>query len=217
MTALRNLRVRRGFAATAFITVGLTAGLNLLAVTAQAEPPATTTAARFSTPGEACVFDAPTGMDLSHTGQTLIGHVGWGYQVPGTNQYIFGATETIKSTNPLTLNTSKVVWHDQGSRGKMFMTFRSGSHLGGPGYYRSAECATITNSSVTSASNAVKDVENNHYSLVQLPLFWKGNCMDDTYEILTAYGAKLPSPKWPVSDWFPNDWFVAIDWIGMSL
>jgi hypothetical protein len=34
----------------------------------------------------------------------------------------------------------------------------------------------------------------------------KHNCMNDTYDVLTAYGAVLPSPD-PEADWKPNDWY----------
>jgi len=32
------------------------------------------------------------------------------------------------------------------------------------------------------------------------------NCMNDTYDVLTAYGAPLPDPD-RIWDWRPNDWF----------
>jgi hypothetical protein len=32
------------------------------------------------------------------------------------------------------------------------------------------------------------------------------NCMNDTHDVLTAYGAILPDPD-RIWDWRPNDWF----------
>jgi hypothetical protein len=35
------------------------------------------------------------------------------------------------------------------------------------------------------------------------------NCMNDTFDVLTAYGAVLPDPD-NISDWRPNDWYRAV-------
>ncbi len=203
MTVRIKTRVRRGLAAAAFIAAGIAAGMCPLAGTAHAQQSATMTQAKAAAPGEACVFQAPTGADQTNHGITLLGHVGWGYKIPGTDQYIYGATETIKDTDIRRLDTTKKTWREQGDHAKMFAVFRSGSHYAHPGYYTAAKCTTIKNSSVDAANKAVKDVEGKHYDLVG------GNCMDDSYKILTAYGAELP---WPSTHWFPNKWFESIGW-----
>jgi hypothetical protein len=194
-------RIGRGLAAAVFVSTGIAAGLSGLTGTAHAQTQA-------SAQGETCVFDAPSGLDMTGAGITRAGHIGWGYKVPDTDQYIYGATEGIKNTDIRRLDTTKKIWHEQGNRAKMFAAFHSGSHYMHPGYYTAAKCTTTTNSSVDAANRAVKDVESENWFLVSSPISG-GNCMDDTYKILTAYGAGLPSP---LTHWFPNNWFDSIGW-----
>jgi hypothetical protein len=165
------------------------------------------TEANAGASGEACVFQAPTGADITNHGITLLGHIGWGYKIPGTDQYIYGATETIKNWDPRKgpIDTTPINWHEQGNRAKMFTAFYSG-HYTHPDYYTAAKCATTKSGSVEAANEAVRVVEDTNYSL------FGGNCMDDSYSILTAYGAELPSPKAPQTLWLPNKWFESIDW-----
>jgi len=194
MTVSRKSRVGRGLVAALFVSASIAAGLSNQAGTAHAQT---------SSEGEACVFDAPSGLDTTGTGLTRAGHIGWGYKIPGTDQYTFGATEGIKG-----IDGSKKTWHDHGSRADMFTAFHNGSHYMHPGYYTTAKCGTVTNSSADAANKAVKGVESKNWSLVSSPLTG-GNCMDDSYKILTAYGASLP---WPLTHWLPNAWFDSINW-----
>jgi hypothetical protein len=202
MTVSVKTRVRGGLAAAAFICAGIAAGLFPLAGTAHAQQSATMTETNATAPGEACVFQAPTGADKTNHRITLIGHIGWGYKIPGTDQYIYGATEGIDGSYPF--GAPAVTWHEQGDRAKMFAAFYSG-HDTHPDYYDAAKCTTTKNSSVDAANEAVRVVEGKRYDLLG------ANCMNDSYDILTAYGAELPSPKTPWL-WLPNKWFESIGW-----
>ena len=149
---------------------------------------------------EACVFDAPMGAELDPVYHTIhAGHVGWGFQM-GANKYWYGATE-----GP---GVGKK-WNRQGTRSQMMNDFK----IGGPvvkqtGYYVTRRCGSVPNTNLTAAYKAVHWVQyKSEYAGIG------NNCMDNVYRILQAYGvSNLPSTTWPVSHWFPNNWYKAFPW-----
>ena len=95
-------------------------------------------------PGGTCVFFAPSGAyDLGHTG--------WGYQIGGTSQWIYGATENESGQNQPPGHDIGY-WDRQGSFNQMLNTFNNPSiptlNRIGSGYYTQYKCYYTSTSSV---------------------------------------------------------------------
>jgi hypothetical protein len=169
-------------------------------------------------PGEACVFQSPSGADD-------LGHIGWGFRVGQGDQWIYGATE-----NPTAQGTIRVgdghplgAWHGTGTAAQMLQAFQSHG-----AEYTGFKCASFTNSSaVTAAENEVHLIEdigipangggaNILYNIAggyNLQPGW--NCMDHTNAILSAYGApNLPNPTLVL---IPNGYFAAFPGVYAAL
>jgi hypothetical protein len=146
--------------------------------------------------GEACVFDAPTGV-TAVAGKKFIGHVGWGFELPSGN-WEFGANE-----GPGNLDISHT-WYATGSQKQMLAAFRNQGHYHKAGFYTQYRCAAVKTTS-TGVSHAGTTVNKEFNELYAIP---GQDCESQAYSVLAAYGVtKLPSDTslsyWPS----PNNWF----------
>jgi hypothetical protein len=176
-------------------------------------------------PGLACVFSEPDGAVVLGGAR---GHIGWGYEIGNSGQFVYGSTEDPNGLfsvwrgdgNPLG------AWHAQGNFQKMLSDFQYQPHWGSwpnaskdasshaTSQYTRYKCVNVPNSAVTAANNEVNVVENVGLRQRTGWLMYNGtgwNCMNHAYAILTAYNAQgLPNPSWPASNWIPNNWFDQI-------
>ena len=146
--------------------------------------------------GEACVFDAPTGVTVVF-GHEIFGHVGWGFRLP-SGYWEFGANE-----GPGNLDISNT-WYATGSRQQMLNAFRKGGHHHSAGFYTQYKCATVsTTSADIGAAGATVGREFNEYYVIP-----GKDCESQVYNVLAAYGVKhLPSDT-SIFYWSsPNNWF----------
>jgi hypothetical protein len=136
--------------------------------------------------GEACVFNAP----VIRVG--LVGHVAWGFKLPG-GDWEFGANEGAGKSG-----VSKT-WHGTGSQQSMLNTFLYGRPYDAVGYYTSVECVTVPDPKAAAAEQQVIREQAEHYILVLQ------DCETQTYNVLREYGVSgLPGDiTFPV----PNIWY----------
>jgi len=138
-------------------------------------------------PGRACVFIAPSEANG-------LGHVGWGYQVGGTDTYVYGATEGPTSWWPGAPNGA---WKATGPWPQVLADF-AGANPNVTNHYTQYRCKTVRDSAVGAANDQVNHVLQSGYFV-----FW-WNCLDDMIRVLNAYGADLP----PAADYpIPNRYF----------
>lgn len=153
---------------------------------------ATATASSASTSGEACVFNAPALFF------GLLGHVGWGFELPGGN-WEYGANKGPFAA-PLNM-TSDTVW-TTGSKAKMLTWFTT------EGGYTQYRCATVPGSNASAAEQEVKNDQRKLYVLVF------EDCETQVYKVLNEYGVKnMPSD---VRHAAPNDWFSLLNQAGFG-
>jgi hypothetical protein len=145
--------------------------------------------------GEACVFNAPDG--VTPTG--LIGHVGWGFELPNGN-WEFGANE-----GPGNLFISET-WAETGSQHAMLAIFTNGGPYHSAGYYTSLECVTVPAFNASAAKQEVKNEWHQRY----IPIFQ--DCESQVYKVLSAYGVNaLPND---ILHPIPNSWYNDLTTIG---
>lgn len=146
--------------------------------------------------GEACVFNAPTGVAVIH-GLEVFGHVGWGFELASGN-WEFGANE-----GAAILGVSKT-WYAKGTWQQMLNAFRDNGYYHSAGHYTQYKCATVATTSADIAEARAILVEEYHERYYP-PTH---DCESQVYDVLAAYGVKdLPSDMsrlyWPS----PNNWF----------
>jgi hypothetical protein len=173
-------------------------------------------------PGLACVFNQPDGADVLGGPK---GHIGWGYEIGNSGQFVYGSTEDPNGLFQVVKGDGNPLgaWHASGNFSQMLHDFQFQPHWGSwPNSSRDAsshatsqytryKCVNVANSAVTSANNEVNLVENigNGNGVLYNGTGW--NCMNHAYAILTAYNAQgLPNPSFPPSNWIPNNWFGQI-------
>lgn len=178
------------------------AGTYTILITGSATPAtctATTGSATFTLTnpaGEACVFDAPTGVTTVF-GHKIFGHVGWGFELP-SGYWEFGANE-----GPGSLDISKT-WYTTGTWKQMLAAFRNKGNYHSSTYYTTYKCATV-NTAASDITNAGTTVGREYHQFYFIP---GHDCESQVYNVLSAYGVKqLPSDTslfyWPS----PNNWF----------
>jgi hypothetical protein len=148
--------------------------------------------------GEACVFDAPTGLTTVF-GHEIFGHVGWGFRLP-SGYWEFGANEGPR----LEITDISKTWYATGTWHQMLTAFRHKGNYHSATYYTKYKCATVntTNADIAKAGATVGREFNETY------LIPGRDCESQVYNVLRAYGVKhLPSDTsifyWPS----PNNWF----------
>jgi hypothetical protein len=170
--------------------------------------------------GMACVFNQPDGAVVFGGAR---GHIGWGYEVGDSGQFVFGATEDPNGTPLIRAGDGNPLgaWHASGNFTQMLQAFQFQPHWGSwpnaaedasshaTSQYTRYKCVDVANSAVTAANNEVNVVEGNGLNgVLYSGAGW--NCMNHAYAILTAYNAQgLPDPSDP-SNYIPNNWFGAI-------
>jgi hypothetical protein len=157
----------------------------------------------FRSSQQACVFDAPSGVIPGG----LIGHVGWGFQLPNGN-WEFGANEG--PVNLLTNRTSKT-WSKTGSWDTMLATFTQGGPYDSTGYYTSYICVTVPAFNASAAQKEVRHEQHEQYSVPSR------DCESQAYYVLLKYGVKkLPSDTSLSYELSPNNWFNHLSSAGFS-
>jgi hypothetical protein len=169
-----------------------------------------------SAPGEACVFNAPSGgisITVPHTKVHLFvsGHVGWAYlSNPATGTWVFGANE-----GPVHVYLgSSLTWIGSGSWSYVVSTFKNA--LGAPGksktyfhpgnYYTSYRCATVPTYNSAAALKIAKSQGGESYTI---PL---SDCLAQTTDVLAKYGAPINDSTYLLyyPEWVPNTYYHSV-------
>lgn len=138
-----------------------------------------------SGPGGACVFVKPDGAQK-------FGHVGWGFRITGTGQWVYGAVEN--PTNKLYTPPGGYIgaWHAQGSYARMLSDMSHDTHYPGRSThpYSRYRCTSSSTSDVNSARAMIRTVESRGF-LVGFDRktgdLTSRDCLDATYDVLHAY------------------------------
>jgi hypothetical protein len=155
-------------------------------------------------PGQACVFLEPDGAPVPVLGN--VGHIGWGFLVAGSDQWIYGSTENPNGDYQIYAPAFNGAWSAQGDRARMIDDFVTQRHFPAttrtprPQHpYTTYKCVKTNTSSVGAAKTAASGNVTAGYTGVG------NNCLDATIRVLNAYGVPgLPSATFYP---YPNNWF----------
>jgi Ricin-type beta-trefoil lectin domain-like len=158
-------------------------------------------------PGRACIFLQPAGAPVLGDNR---GHVGWGYRIGDSDQYIFGATENPSGAYHIAAGKNAGMWTAQGTWSQMLNAFRNQPYFpvvsGGPprpyNAYTKYKCYDTPTSSVTAANNEVNVVKAAGYDGLG------NNCMNHAYRILKAYGTPSLQDPDDIANWEPRSWYA---------
>ncbi|MEU6148014.1 hypothetical protein ABZ848_47730 [Streptomyces sp. NPDC047081] len=146
---------------------------------------ALTSARQPAGPGGACVFVKPDGAQK-------FGHVGWGFRVTGTNQWVYGAVEN--PSNKLYTPPGGYIgaWHAQGSYDRMLSEMSRDAHYPGKSThpYSRYRCVSSSTSDVNRAWAMIRTVESRGFLVGVDPKtgdLTSRDCLDATYDVLHAY------------------------------
>jgi hypothetical protein len=139
-----------------------------------------------ATPGEGCIFNAPSGVSSA---SGLVGHVAWSFKVDD-DKWVYGSTD---GGTPEKATT----WMDVGTKSEMLRRFYS--EAGPVGYYTQYKCKAVNDARVLVAYNRVLQSAQNGY------VFFADNCLYEAVEIMKLYG--LEDMADPGSRPLPNDYF----------
>lgn len=164
--------------------------------------------------GAACVFVKPDGAQK-------FGHVGWGFKVPGTGRWVYGAVENPSAKLYTPPGGDIGAWHAEGSYDRMLSDMstdaiphsrlRSSGGTPIPGTsehpYSRYRCTTSSTHDVNSARAMIRTVEARGFLVGVDPRTGKltsRDCLDATYDVLKAYRTRhlTPAPELSV----PNVW-----------
>ncbi|NUO46917.1 MAG: hypothetical protein HOV82_33385 [Streptomyces sp.] len=164
--------------------------------------------------GGACVFVKPDGAQK-------FGHVGWGFRITGTNQWVYGAVEN--PTNKLYTPPGGDIgaWHAQGTYDRMLSDMSRDAHYPGKSThpYSRYRCVASSASDVNAARAMVRTVESRGFLVGFDPRtgeLTSRDCLDATYDVLRAYRTRhlTYSPRLNV----PNAWVETLwDWSDRTL
>ncbi|WP_405737791.1 hypothetical protein OG885_32290 [Streptomyces sp. NBC_00028] len=164
--------------------------------------------------GGACVFVKPDGAQK-------FGHVGWGFRITGTNQWVYGAVEN--PTNKLYTPPGGDIgaWHAQGTYDRMLSDMSRDAHYPGRSThpYSRYRCVASSTGDVNSARAMVRTVESRGFLVGFDPRtgeLTSRDCLDATYDVLRAYRTRhlTYSPRLNV----PNAWVETLwDWSDRTL
>lgn len=145
--------------------------------------------------GTGCMFNAPAGATV---GGVDFGHVGWAFQVAGSDTWIFGATENGGGNAYVPPGGDNESWNASGTQSDMFAAFKNAGHFHSAGYYTTWRCRTIPSTAVSAAINEIGVQAGSGY------VFPTNNCLTKSVAILNAYGEGL---GWPGYFQAPNNYF----------
>ncbi|AYC41856.1 hypothetical protein [Streptomyces griseorubiginosus] len=200
---------RRGLAVAAVIgaIVGL-AGcgqptVRATAATTPSSPEAITgMAGKARGTGAACVFVKPDGAQK-------LGHVGWGFRIPATGRWVYGAVENPSGKLYTPPGGDIGAWHAQGSYDRMLGDMSTDAHYPGTAEhpYSRYRCTTTSTYDVNRARAMIRTVEQRGFLVGVDPRtgeLTSRDCLDATYDVLKAYRTKglTPTPRLSV----PNVW-----------
>ncbi|MDH6551794.1 hypothetical protein M2164_006195 [Streptomyces sp. SAI-208] len=200
---------RRGLAVTAVIgaIVGVAGcGQPSARATAETAPSSSRaiTAMAGTAPGRgaACVFVKPDGAQK-------FGHVGWGFKVPGTGRWVYGAVENPSGRLYTPPGGDIGAWHAEGSYERMLSEMSTDAHYPGTSEhpYSRYRCTKSPTYDVNRARDMIRTVEARGFLVGVDPRTGKltsRDCLDATYDVLKAYRTRhlTPAPRLSV----PNVW-----------
>lgn len=164
--------------------------------------------------GGACVFVKPDGAQK-------FGHVGWGFRVTGTGQWVYGAVEN--PTDKLYTPPGGYIgaWHAQGSYARMLSDMSRDAHYPGKSThpYSRYRCVPSSTSDVNKAWRMIRTVEGRGFLVGIDPKtgeLTSRDCLDATYDVLHAYRTRHLTYA-PHLD-IPNVWVETLwDWSDHTL
>ncbi|NEB06350.1 hypothetical protein [Streptomyces sp. SID13726] len=152
--------------------------------------------------GAACVFIKPDGAQK-------FGHVGWGFNLPGTDRWVYGAVENPSGKLYTPPGGDIGAWHAQGSYARMLSEMSTDAHYPGTSEhpYSRYRCTKSPTHDVNRARAMIRTVEGRGFLVGVDPRTGKltsRDCLDATYDVLKAYRTKglTPAPKLSI----PNVW-----------
>ncbi|MDN3020742.1 hypothetical protein [Streptomyces sp. S.PB5] len=138
--------------------------------------------------GGACVFVKPDGAQK-------FGHVGWGFRIAGTGQWVYGAVEN--PTNKLYTPPGGDIgaWHAQGTYDRMLSEMSRDAHYPGKSKqpYSRYRCTDSATYDVAAARAMIRKVEARGFLVGVDPRtgqLTSRDCLDATYDVLKAYRTK---------------------------
>ena len=162
------------------------------------ESVAAATASSAGGSGAACVFDAPHAVIPV---VPLVGHVGWGFELP-TGNWEFGANE-----GPGSSDISKT-WYETGSRATMLATFATGGPYDNSGFYTQYRCAAVTAFNASAAEQEVSREWHEQYDIAGQ------DCEAQDFNVLARYGVTNMPGDSDVA--LPNFWFYDLSSAGFG-
>lgn len=152
--------------------------------------------------GAACVFVKPDGAQK-------FGHVGWGFRLPGTGRWVYGAVENPSEKLYTPPGGDIGAWHAQGSYDRMLHDMSTDAHYPGTSEhpYSRYRCTKTSTYDVNEARRMVRTVEARGFLVGVDPRtgeLTSRDCLDATYDVLKAYRTKglTPTPRLSI----PNVW-----------
>ncbi|MGH7193015.1 MAG: hypothetical protein ACREJM_05695 [Candidatus Saccharimonadales bacterium] len=146
------------------------------------------------------------------------GHVGWGFALGyGQDQYFFGATDHLIRHRWWNLGGwlaySRVApgaevdwWGETGNRDQMMQSMsppqasRQRYHI----WYHYAKAIDVSQAQPEKALALAQALETGGWSVTD------NNCVQQSYRVLSAYGAELPPVSSNPLSWLPKPWFARI-------
>ncbi len=206
MTHRRSTLIVRGMdtcrSAARAATVCLSAlGTSAVLMTAPLPP------AQALGPGQACVFLQPDGAPVPLLGN--VGHIGWGFAVAGSDQWIYGSTENPNGDYQIYAPAFNGAWKAQGDFARMLNDFTTQPHFPAtakqpvPAHrYTTYKCVKTAGSAVGAAATAANGNATAGYTGIG------NNCLDASIRVLNAYGVPglPPAVFYP----YPNNWVNAL-------
>lgn len=144
------------------------------------------------------------------------GHVGWGFALDERGeQFYFGSTDHLYRHPwwdlPAWIRYAHVEpeldndwWYEIGSRDDMFRIMHAGHHARYHIRYHIAKEIPVENADPVSARRVADALQKGGWSVVS------NNCVHQTYNVLSSYGAALPQPDRPLTNLIPKRWFNAL-------
>jgi hypothetical protein len=152
--------------------------------------------------GAACVFVKPDGAQK-------FGHVGWGFKVPGTGSWVYGAVENPSEKLYTPPGGYIGAWHAEGSYDRMLSEMSTDAHYPDASEHPHSRyrCTRSSTHDVNNARAMIGKVEARGFLVGVDPRTGKltsRDCLDATYDVLKAYRTKrlTPAPKLSI----PNVW-----------
>jgi hypothetical protein len=139
------------------------------------------------------------------------GHIGWGFHVGG-EQYCFGSTDHLWNTRypywhlpelirymDVAPNANNDYWSRTGDYKELMTDMRVGRHV----RYHQFKVVPVEIPDPQAAIAFANSLEDEGWNVLL------NNCVHQTYQVLTKYGAKLPDPNLFLNR-FPKNWFAEI-------